>query len=69
METKALVDKLYRAYTDFAAEMYDWVRSHDLRELRQSPFFRERVTGQISRPLNAEELRQHRTPITAPSAD
>ena len=62
-ETKAIVDQLYEAYTNFLAEIYDWVRSHDVRELRDSPFFRERVSGQVSRPLNADELRQHRTPV------
>jgi hypothetical protein len=66
-ETRAIVDRLYKGYSDFVAEMYAWVQSHDLRELRQSPFFRERVTGQISRPLNAEELRQRGTPVAASS--
>jgi hypothetical protein len=66
-ETKALVDRLYQAYTDFVAEMYDWVQNHDLLELRQGAFFRERVTGQVSRPLNAEELLQHGTPVAAGS--
>lgn len=65
LETKALVDRLYQAYTDFVAEMYDWVQSHDFRALRQGAFFSERVTGQASRPLNAQELRQHRTPVLA----
>ena len=63
LETKALVDRLYKAYTDFVAEMYDWVQSHNLQEMRQSLFFRERVSGQISRPLNAEELLLRRTPV------
>ena len=65
VETKAIVDRLYEAYTNFVAEMYDWVQSHDLGGLRQSAFFRERVKGQISRPLNADELRQHGTPVAA----
>jgi hypothetical protein len=63
LETKALVDRLYKAYTDFIAELYDWVQSHNLEEMRQSLFFRERVSGQISRPLNAEELLLRRTPV------
>jgi hypothetical protein len=63
VETKAIVDRLYEAYTNFVGEMYDWVQSHDVRELRESPFFRERVKGQVSRPLNADELRKHRTPV------
>ena len=69
VETKAIVDRLYEAYTNFVAEMYDWVRTHDMRELRAGPFFRERVKGQVSRPLNADELRQHRTPIAAALGD
>jgi hypothetical protein len=64
-ETKALVDRLYQAYTDFVAEMFDWVQSHSVLELRQATFFQERVSGQVSRPLNAEELLRHGTPITA----
>jgi len=61
--TKALVDELYRAYTDFVAEMFDWVQSHDLDALRCAPFFRERVSGDVSRPLNAQELARHGSPI------
>jgi len=67
-ETRAIVDRLYKAYTDFVAEMYDWVQGHELRELRQNPFFRERVRGQVSRPLNVEELRQHGTPVPTSGA-
>ena len=67
LETKALVDRLYNAYTDFVAEMYDWVQTHNLQDLRQSQFFSERVSGQVSRPMNAEELLLHRTPVAASS--
>jgi hypothetical protein len=63
--TKALVDRLYRSYTDFIGEMYGWVRSHDLDELRAGPLFREQVTGAPSRPLSARELSAHRTPVHA----
>jgi hypothetical protein len=47
--------------------MYDWVQTHNLQDLRQSQFFPERVSGQVSRPLNAEELLLHRTPVAASS--
>jgi hypothetical protein len=43
--------------------MYDWVQSHNLHEMRQGLFFPERVSGQVSRPLNAEELLLRRTPV------
>ena len=62
-ETTALVDRLYRSYTEFVGEMYDWVTSHDLRELQGQPFFRERVTGEVSRPLSPKELTQHGSPV------
>jgi hypothetical protein len=65
-ETKALVDGLYRSYTEFVGEMYDWVMSHDLGELLSQPFFRERVTGQVSRPLNPTELIQRGSPVMGP---
>jgi hypothetical protein len=64
-ETKAIVDRLYRSYTDFVAEMHDWVSSHRLDELRQQSFFRERVTGKVSRPLSPNELAQHGSPLHA----
>ena len=67
-ETKLLVDRLYDAFTDFVAEMYDWVQSHNLREMRQNPFFSERVSSPVSRPLNAEELLLRRTPVATSSA-
>lgn len=51
--TTALVDRLYRLYTTFVGEMYDWVRSHDLDELRGGPFFREKVTGEPSQSPSA----------------
>ena len=57
-ETIALVDKLFRAFTDFVAEMYDWVTSHDLRDLRTQPFFRERANNRGKRPKNTQELTQ-----------
>jgi hypothetical protein len=62
-ETKALVDQLYRAYTHFVAEMYDWVRSHNISDLRKQLFFHERVTGEVSRPLDGKELMQHGSPV------
>lgn len=64
--TLALVDRLYKAYTEFVAEMYAWVQSHDFTELRSGPFFSERVSGEVSRPLNEEELARLRTPIRPP---
>lgn len=67
-ETKALVDQLYRAYTDFVAEMYDWVRSHELSDLRKQLFFHERVTGEVSRPLDRKELVQHGSPVLRAAA-
>jgi hypothetical protein len=67
--TTALVDRLYRAYTAFVGEMYDWVQSHQLDELRAAAFFRERVTGDVSRPLNARELRDRRTPVRIAAND
>jgi hypothetical protein len=33
-DTKEIVAQLYRLYTDFVAEMYDWVSSHRIEELR-----------------------------------
>jgi hypothetical protein len=63
VETKEIVEQLYRLYTDFVAEMYDWVSSHRVEELRALPFFRERVTGETSRPLTATELAHHRSPL------
>lgn len=65
LETRALVDRLYKAYSEFIAEMLEWVQKHAREELQRSEFFAERVRGQVSRPLNAEELRQHRTPVGA----
>ena len=62
LETTALVDRLYRAFTDFVAEMCDWVSSHDLRELRVQPFFREKPTNKVSRPLPPKEPTQHGSP-------
>lgn len=62
-DTRALVDRLYRAYTAFVAEMYDWVCSHERGELRGAAFYPERVIGEASRPLNAQELRDHGTPV------
>lgn len=67
--TRALVDRLYGAYTAFVAEMYDWVLGHALGELRSAAFFHERVTGEASRPLSARELRDHRTPVRAAAND
>jgi hypothetical protein len=64
--TKALVDRLYRSYAAFGDELYDWIRSHDLGEIRSAAFFDEKVTGEVSRPLNAQELSDHRTPVHAP---
>lgn len=64
-DTKAIVDRLYRAYTDFVGEMHDWVMSHELGELRARPFFRERVTGEASRPLSPRELAHHGSPALA----
>jgi len=68
--TLALVDRLYAAYTGFVGEMHDWVTSHTIEALRGPDFFHERVTGEPSRPLSAQELRDHRTPvrIDAPGA-
>jgi len=62
-KTLALVDRLYKAYTEFVAEMYAWVKSHNVTDLRSGPFFSERVSGEVSRPLNEEELARLRTPI------
>jgi hypothetical protein len=62
-ETLTLVDRLFRAFTDFVAEMYDWVSSHDLRELRAQSFFREKPTNKVSRPLHPKELTQHGSPL------
>ena len=62
-DTKRIVDKLYQLYTDFVGEMYDWVTSHQMSELLKQPFFHERVTGEVSRPLNAKELTQHGSPV------
>jgi hypothetical protein len=67
--TRALVDRLYRAYTEFVAEMYDWVLGHQAEELRSAGFFRERVTGEASRPLSARELRDHGTPVRVAAND
>jgi hypothetical protein len=64
-ETKALVDRLYRLYTDFVGEMYEWVSSHELGELRGQPFFHETLTGEVSRPLSRQELTQHGSPVLA----
>jgi hypothetical protein len=64
-ETKALVDRLYRSYTDFVGEMYAWVTSHELDELRSQPLFREQLTGEASRPLSSRELTQHKSPVLA----
>ena len=65
-ETTALVDRLYRAYTDFVSEMYDWVSKHQIGELRRQSFFSERTTGEVSRPLNAQELAQYGSPVAEP---
>lgn len=62
-DTLAIVDRLYQAYTDFVGEMHAWVLGHDLAELRCGPFFHERVTGEVSRPLTSEELVRHGTPV------
>jgi hypothetical protein len=67
--TRALVDRLYGAYTAFVAEMYDWVRSHEVGALRSAAFFSERVTGEASRPLSARELRDHGTPVRVAAND
>lgn len=67
-ETLAIVDRLYQAYTDFVAEMHAWVLGHDLAELQRGPFFHERVTGEVSRPLTSEELVRLGTPIPVSSA-
>jgi hypothetical protein len=64
-ETIALVDRLFRAFTNFVAEMYDWVTSHDLRELQMRPFFREKANNKVSRPLDTNELAQHGRPLLA----
>lgn len=50
-------------YTDFVAEMYEWVSSHRVGELQALPFYRERVSGEVSRPLSPEELVRHGTPV------
>jgi hypothetical protein len=60
-ETIAIVDRLYRAFTNFIAEMYDWVTTHDLRELRRQPFFRERTNNRANRPKNTQELTEELT--------
>jgi hypothetical protein len=62
-QTVEIVDRLYGLYTDFVREMYDWVSSHRVDELKHQPFFRERVTGEVSRPLTATELARHRSPL------
>jgi len=64
-DTKALVDRLFRSYNTFGEELYDWVSTHDLAELRAAAFYREQVTGDVSRPLNAQELHDHRSPVHA----
>jgi hypothetical protein len=67
--TLALVDRLYQAYTDFVAEMHAWVTGHDFSELRDRPFFSERVSGEVSRPLNAQELARFRSPVESRDRD
>jgi hypothetical protein len=62
-DTKGLVDRLYRLYTDLVAEMYDWVTSHDLGELRSQAFFREAADGRsppAAEPESADSTRQPR---------
>jgi len=66
-ETIALVDKLYRAFTNFIAEMYDWVTSHDLRALQTQSFYRERANNRSHRPPNTQELTQELAQHGAPS--
>lgn len=61
-ETLALVDRLFRAFTDFVAEMYDWVLSHDVHELQAQPFFREKPTNKVRRPAGTQELTPHGSP-------
>lgn len=67
--TRALVDRLYAAYTEFVGEMHDWVAGHTIEELRSAAFFRERVTGEPSRPLSVQELLEHRTPVPVTASD
>jgi hypothetical protein len=62
-EIVSLVDSLYESYTDFVAEMYEWVTSHDMRELGSTMFFAEKVSGELSRPLNSDELARLGTPV------
>lgn len=61
--TLAIVDRLYRSYTEFVAEMYDWVCRHDIAELRDRAFFDEQLRGEISRPLSPAELVRRGTPV------
>lgn len=68
-ETKGLVDRIYRGYTEFVAEMYDWVLTHELGELRTQSFFREKAALETSRPLTSKELIQHGSPLLARPVD
>jgi hypothetical protein len=66
-ETIAIVDKLFLGFTNFIAEMHDWVTSHEVRDLRTQPFYREKPTNRaikLSRPLSPGELTR-----TSPSLD
>jgi hypothetical protein len=59
--TLALVDRLFAAFTNFIAEMHEWVTSHDVRDLRMQSFYREKPTNRaakLSRPLAPGELTQ-----------
>jgi hypothetical protein len=60
-DTIALVNKLFKAFTDFVGEMYDWATTHDLNELRSQRFFRERANNRANRPMNTQELTQELT--------
>jgi hypothetical protein len=62
-ETIAMVDKLFRGFTSFVAEMYEWVTTHNLPELQTRSFFRERANNRISRPLGTQEIPQHSSPM------
>jgi hypothetical protein len=62
-ETLVIVDRLYHAYTEFVAEMYDWVQNHDQAELAVTPFFHERPSNKVSRPLSPEQLVELRSPV------
>ena len=64
-QTTALVDRLYRAYTEFVGEMHDWVSRYSLGELRKRPMFQDRLTGELSRPLSRRELSEHGSPVVA----